>query len=86
MKIGYARVSTKDQVLDLQIDALNKDGCELIFKETASGTKTDRPELQKLLNHLRKGDIVVVYNSKEIGVSKMTLYKHLRYRFKVTWL
>ncbi len=45
MKIGYARVSTKDQVLDLQIDALEKDGCELIFKETASGAKTDRPEL-----------------------------------------
>jgi DNA invertase Pin-like site-specific DNA recombinase len=73
MKIGYARVSTKDQVLDLQIDALNKDGCELIFKETASGTKTDRPELQKLLNHLRKGDIVVVNKLDRLGRS----LKHL---------
>jgi DNA invertase Pin-like site-specific DNA recombinase len=73
MKIGYARVSTKDQVLDLQIDALNKDGCELIFKETASGTKTDRPELQKLMNHLRKGDIVVVYKLDRLGRS----LKHL---------
>jgi DNA invertase Pin-like site-specific DNA recombinase len=73
MKIGYARVSTKDQVLDLQIDALNKDGCELIFKETASGAKTDRPELQRLLNHLRKGDIVVVYKLDRLGRS----LKHL---------
>ena len=73
MKIGYARVSTKDQVLDLQIDALEKDGCELIFKETASGAKTDRPELQKLLNHLRKGDIVVVYKLDRLGRS----LKHL---------
>lgn len=73
MKIGYARVSTKDQVLDLQIDALEKDGCELIFKETASGAKTDRPELQKLMNHLRKGDIVVVYKLDRLGRS----LKHL---------
>jgi DNA invertase Pin-like site-specific DNA recombinase len=73
MKIGYARVSTKDQVLDLQIDALNKDGCEMIFKETASGAKTDRPELQKLLTHLRKGDIVVVYKLDRLGRS----LKHL---------
>ncbi|MCU0468998.1 MAG: recombinase family protein [Arcicella sp.] len=73
MKIGYARVSTKDQVLDLQIDALNKEGCELIFKETASGAKTDRPELQNLLKHIRKGDIVVVYKLDRLGRS----LKHL---------
>lgn len=73
MKIGYARVSTKDQVLDLQIDALNKEGCEIIFKETASGAKTDRPELQNLLKHIRKGDIVVVYKLDRLGRS----LKHL---------
>ncbi|WP_337045481.1 recombinase family protein, partial [Emticicia sp. 17c] len=73
MKIGYARVSTKDQVLDLQIDALNKEGCEIIFKETASGVKTDRPELQKLLTHIRKGDMVVVYKLDRLGRS----LKHL---------
>lgn len=73
MKIGYARVSTKDQMLDLQIDALNKEGCELIFKETASGVKTDRPELQKLLTHIRKGDMVVVYKLDRLGRS----LKHL---------
>ena len=60
-------------MLDLQIDALEKDGCELIFKETASSAKTDRPELQKLLNHLRKGDIVVVYKLNRLGRS----LKHL---------
>lgn len=73
MKIGYARVSTKDQVLDLQIDALDKDGCDMIFKETASGAKTDRPELQKMLHHLRKGDVVVVYKLDRLGRS----LKHL---------
>lgn len=73
MKIGYARVSTKDQVFDLQIDALTKDGCEMIFKETASGAKTDRPELQNLLKHIRKGDIVVVYKLDRLGRS----LKHL---------
>ncbi len=73
MKIGYARISTKDQVLDLQIDALNKDGCEMIFEETASGAKTDRPELQNLLKHIRKGDIVVVYKLDRLGRS----LKHL---------
>jgi DNA invertase Pin-like site-specific DNA recombinase len=73
MKIGYARVSTKDQVLDLQIDALKKEGCDLIFKETASGAKTDRPELHKLMSHLRKDDIVVVYKLDRLGRS----LKHL---------
>ena len=50
MKIGYARISTKDQNLELQIDALKKAGCELIFTEIASGAKTDRIELGKLLS------------------------------------
>ena len=44
MKIGYARVSTQDQNFELQEDSLKKSGCEMIFTETASGAKTDRPE------------------------------------------
>ena len=50
MKIGYARVSTKDQSLNLQTDALTKAGCEIIFNEIASGAKSDRVELDKLFS------------------------------------
>lgn len=60
MNIGYARVSTQDQNLDLQIDALTKAGCEIIFKEKISGKSKERPELLKLFEKLRKGDTVVV--------------------------
>ena len=49
MKIGYARVSTSDQSFDLQIDALEKLGCDKVFKETASGAKSKRPVLEELL-------------------------------------
>ena len=56
--IGYARVSTGDQDVALQLDALNKAGCETIFQDQASGAKTDRPGLADALAHLRKGDIL----------------------------
>lgn len=59
MKYGYARVSTKDQVLDLQIDALKKVGCHKIFQEVAKGAKTDRPEWIKLLDEIKQGDTLV---------------------------
>ena len=48
MKIGYARVSTKDQTVDLQLDALKQAGCERIYQEVASGAKTARPELVRI--------------------------------------
>ena len=60
MKIGYARVSTQEQNLDLQLDALQKEGCEKIFQEKASGAQRDRPELQKALDYMREGDTLVV--------------------------
>ena len=63
MKIGYARVSTTDQNLDMQLRELEKAGCERIYKEKLSGKNTERPELQKLLSEIRKGDQVVVWNS-----------------------
>lgn len=69
MKIGYARVSTKDQDLSLQLDALKKEGCTEIFQEKITGTKKDRPELNKLLAHLRKDDIVVVWKLDRLGRS-----------------
>jgi DNA invertase Pin-like site-specific DNA recombinase len=73
MKIGYARISTKDQNLDLQIDALEKDGCGRIYTEVMSGTKAERPKLQELINNLRPGDVVVVWKLDRLGRS----LKHL---------
>ena len=61
MKIGYARVSTQDQELGLQLDALEQAGCEKIYQEKVSGTAKVRPQLEAMLEHLRKGDVVVVW-------------------------
>ena len=72
MKIGYARVSTQDQNLDLQIEALKKEECEEIFSEKLSAVK-ERPELEKMISILRKGDVVVVWKLDRLGRS----LKHL---------
>ncbi|AFK05698.1 Resolvase domain-containing protein (plasmid) [Emticicia oligotrophica DSM 17448] len=69
MILGYARVSTKDQNLDLQIEALKKAGCEKIFQEKISGSTKERPELNKMLQHLREGDIIVVWKLDRLGRS-----------------
>lgn len=60
MIIGYARVSTRDQSLDAQRDALEGAGAEKIFEEKVSGKSRQRPELERMLEQLRKGDVVVV--------------------------
>ena len=67
MIFGYARVSTIEQNLDLQIDALQKINCEKIFQEKASGRKLDRPELENLLNQIRSGDTLIVYSIDRLG-------------------
>jgi DNA invertase Pin-like site-specific DNA recombinase len=67
--IGYARVSTLDQQTHLQIDALESAGCVRIFQETASGTRTDRPELAKALDYARPGDTLVVWRLDRLGRS-----------------
>lgn len=75
MKIGYARASTKEQNLDAQIDALTAAGCEKIYQEKVSGAakEKNRPELEKMLEHMRSGDTVVVYKLDRISRST----KHL---------
>jgi len=73
MNIGYARVSTRDQNLELQLDALTKAGCETIFQEQASGATKARPELDRLLASLRPGDTVTIYKLDRLGRS----LKHL---------
>ncbi|HFK5512759.1 TPA: recombinase family protein [Elizabethkingia anophelis] len=69
MKIGYARVSTKDQNLDLQIEALERAGCEKIYKEKVSGTTKNRPELDKMIDQFREGDELYVWRLDRLGRS-----------------
>jgi len=73
MKIGYARVSTADQNLRMQVDALKAEGCEQIYKEKISGSKSERKELQRLLETVRKGDTIVIWKLDRLGRS----LKHL---------
>src|SRR4051812_12582663 len=67
MLIGYARVSTLDQTLALQQDALTAAGCEQLYTDTASGSVTDRPGLAQALSHLRPGDTLVVWRLDRLG-------------------
>jgi DNA invertase Pin-like site-specific DNA recombinase len=69
MKIGYARVSTQDQELALQLDALHESGCEQVYQEKVTGATRDRPQLQKMLEQLRAGDVVVIWKLDRLARS-----------------
>jgi DNA invertase Pin-like site-specific DNA recombinase len=69
MLIGYARVSSNDQDTTAQVAALKAAKCERIYREQASGGRWDRPELQQLLDHLRKGDVLVVWKLDRLSRS-----------------
>ncbi|WP_227936034.1 recombinase family protein [Alkalihalobacillus deserti] len=73
--VGYARVSTKDQDLELQLDKLKDYGCEKIFMEKQSGAKSDREELARALDYLRDGDKLVVYKLDRLARSTFDLHK-----------
>jgi DNA invertase Pin-like site-specific DNA recombinase len=73
MIVGYARISTGDQTLALQQDALNAAGCEKVFTDTISGAKTERPGLAQALDQLRKGDTLVVWRLDRLGRSLANL-------------
>lgn len=71
--IGYARVSTESQNLDRQLDALKKYGVDMIYNEKMTGTKRDRPELDKLLDRVTENDVVVVESLSRLGRSTKDL-------------
>jgi DNA invertase Pin-like site-specific DNA recombinase len=79
LKFGYARVSTQDQSLSLQLDALDHYGVAETFEEKESGKRKNRPQLDELLKVLRKGDTVVVYKLDRISRSTKHLIELMEY-------
>lgn len=73
MLIGYARVSTADQTLALQDDALQQAGCEKVFRDVMSGRTTERPGLSEALEYARSGDVLVVWKLDRLGRSLVHL-------------
>ncbi|WP_324680488.1 recombinase family protein [Hymenobacter sp. GOD-10R] len=67
MKLGYARVSTSEQVLDLQLDALRQAGCEHLFTDTVSGVQAHKPNWERLLAYARPGDTLVIWRLDRLG-------------------
>ena len=78
MLVGYARVSTSDQTLDLQHDALTKTGCTRIFTDTASGAQTEREGLTEALSYVRPGDTLVVWKLDRLGRSLKDLITRIK--------
>jgi len=77
MTIGYARVSTREQNLDMQLEALQGAGAETIYQDKLTGKNTNRPEFQKMLKGLRRGDLVIVWKLDRLGRSLLDLLRLL---------
>lgn len=77
MILGYARVSTAEQSVDMQVKALTESGAERVFVDIASGTRANRPELERLLDHLRSGDVLIVWKLDRLSRSILDLNKLL---------
>lgn len=73
MKVGYARVSTQEQTLDLQVDALKLNGCQSIFTDKISGIKTVKPAFDEMMSHLREEDSIVIWKLDRLGRSTKDL-------------
>jgi DNA invertase Pin-like site-specific DNA recombinase len=78
MRVGYARVSTHEQTLDLQQDALKKAGCEKVFSDTVTGAQLERNGLKEALQFMRAGDILVVWKLDRLGRSLRHLIDTVR--------
>src|ERR671915_74190 len=85
MLIGYARVSTHDQHLDLQEDALKRAGCEKVFVDRVSGTVAERLGLAKVKELLRKGDTLIVWRLDRLGRSLKDLIEWVTYLAQEGW-
>ncbi|AIK96608.1 hypothetical protein ID47_07570 [Candidatus Paracaedibacter acanthamoebae] len=72
MKIGYARVSTDDQDLTFQLQVLKEAGCKRIYQEKISGAHKKRPELEKMLEHLREDDTIIVWRLDRLALQELT--------------
>ena len=67
MRVGYARVSTQEQTLDSQTDALESAKCERVFTDKVSGVKANKPEFERMMSYLRKGDTIVIWKLDRLG-------------------
>lgn len=74
MNIGYARVSTENQNLDRQLDILKQAGCDRVYEEKVSGIKKERPELNKMLDQIRTGDVIIIADLTRLSRSVKDLF------------
>lgn len=88
MLIGYSRISTNDQSLDSQIDKLKQYGCEKIYTDIMSGSKSERPQLNEMIEYAREGDTIVVYRLDRLGrglkdlINLITIFELKKVNFK----